>query len=151
MSCWPAMMLLVAGLAHGAPRAAPRQTRDLGSVTGFGETLVVPTGGLRFEFLAVPPARTRRTMLDVSAIARAGGLQTPVRLHLSVPGVLTNSSHRECFEHNVGPPPFAQCTAVAGGGWKDGRPRKVVLTVDNLVRKPVSIDFRIVVMDPLER
>jgi hypothetical protein len=56
----------------------------------------------------------------------------------------------ECFETNVHPPPFDGCTAVAGTGWDDGRPRKVFLAIQNLAGKPVSVNLRIAVMDPLE-
>jgi hypothetical protein len=144
-------MLLAGGLAHGAARPPPRQTRDLGRVEGFGETLLVPAEGLRFEFLAVPPPRTRRTSVVTEATGRAENERAVVRLRMTVAGVLMSPSSRDCFERNIREPPFVECTALATAGWNDGRARRVVLTIDNLVRSPVTIRLRVVIMDPHER
>jgi hypothetical protein len=136
--------------APGASAAASSE-RSLGTLDGWSEHVTVPEQGLRFTFRA-PTVGTRhfRTMLDVTASAAAVDGHPAVRLTTSVSGRPGTSSSSSCFEANVREPPFQTCTAKAGSGWDDGAARDVVLTIDNLAGKPVSVDLRIVVMDPLE-
>ena len=118
---------------------------------GRSDHVTVPEAGLRFTFRApTPDARNVRTMLNVTASAAPVEGHPAVRLTTSVSGRLDTPSSLSCFEAMVQDPPFEACTAMAGSGWDDGNARDVVLTIDNLAGEPLSVDLRIVVMDPLE-
>ncbi len=89
-------------------------------------------------------------MFEVDATARPVLNRAGVRLRIWGSTTIESRSPADCFEANVGPPPFVECTAVAGTGWDDDRPRKLFLAIDNLAGKPVSANLSIVIMDPLE-
>jgi hypothetical protein len=142
--------LLSAGPAVAAPAKPPVPERDLGEIAGFEEAMVVPADGLRFRLVAVPPGASRRTMFEVEAAGQPLRGRPAVRLRIRGPARSETRSPDSCFESLVHPPPFVECTANAGTGWDDGRPRKLLLAIDNLAGKPVSVNVRIVIMDPLE-
>ena len=133
-----------------APAQRSGAERDLGEIGRFGESILVPVDGVRLRLTAVPPPMSQRTMFHVDALGPSLRDGPAVRLRLSGSAQPESRSIDRCFEANIGPGPFVECTAVIGTGWDDGRPRKLVLAIDNLVGKPISVKLRIVIMDPLE-
>lgn len=142
--------LLGARFAAAAPAKRPVAERDLGEIRGFGEAVVVPAGGLRFRLVAVPPEASWRTMFEVEAAGPPLRGRPAVRLRIRGAARAETPSLDSCFESLAQAPPFAECTAEVVAGWDDGRPRKLLLAIDNLTGKPVSVKLRIVIMDPLE-
>jgi hypothetical protein len=137
------------GLARLREARSPLE-RDLGEISEFEESTLVPVAGLRFRFVASARSVARRTMVDVRATGASFENRVGVRLRVSGPGPGEDRSPPGCSEANLHAPPFATCSAVAGTGWDDGQPRKLFLAIDNLVGRPVSVDLRMAIMDPLE-
>jgi len=125
--------------------------RALGTLDTWSDHVTIPEAGLRLRFRA-PTARSHnvRSMLSVTASAAPVEGHPAVRLTTSVSGSPATLSSSSCLEARGRNPPFETCTTKAGNGWHGGGAREVVVMIDNLAGHPVSVELRIVVMDPLE-
>lgn len=136
--------------ACGAARSSAGTEQDLGTIVGYRAPLSVPAGGIALRFVAGGAPRGR-TMVHVIVTAPPLDGKAAVRLGLiALGGLPLDRSFPTCFEANVQSPPFTDCSAEVGTGWKGGSERALSVTLESVSGAELPVDIGISVGDPLE-